>query len=104
MNLNEFEGLVLFDDNGLGVDGLDILRASGRIRNDLTMWANIAVLAAMLIVIRFSAFLLLLRKISSAGLKKVRSSEFASTLNKLEEQSISKIENPAAVDGIQNSA
>lgn len=53
--LNEFDGLTLYID-GEPVKAIDYLRAEGRLRNDLTLGENIAVMIAFLIGFRLFAW------------------------------------------------
>jgi hypothetical protein len=71
LTLNEFDGLVLVDEQGQRVDALAALRQAGRLRNNLSLWANIGVLASMLVAFRLVAFALLVRKMRPSRLSKV---------------------------------
>jgi hypothetical protein len=71
LTLNEFDGLVLVDEQGQRVDALAALRQAGRLRNNLSLWANIGVLAGMLVALRLVAFALLARKVRPSRLGKV---------------------------------
>jgi hypothetical protein len=55
--LNEFKGLVLYDAAGQAVEALPLLPASAL--NGLSVWANIGVVAAMVVGMRLLAFLAL---------------------------------------------
>jgi ABC-type multidrug transport system ATPase subunit len=79
MMLNQFSGLVLYQDVNVGPgagtrvpvsDMVQELRANERIRNNLGVWGNIAVLAGFLVGLRLLAFALLYRKVNSKPVKK----------------------------------
>ncbi|CAK9099879.1 ABC transporter G family member 22 (ABC transporter ABCG.22) [Durusdinium trenchii] len=65
----EFEDLTLFVGN-VPVDALQALEQSGRVRNDLSVGENVAVLVGMLVAFRFSALLLLERQLRGSTFKK----------------------------------
>lgn len=68
---NEFDGLTLVDETGESVDALEFIKATGRLPNDLSVWANVAVLFAFTIFFRLLAFFFMLRKLSP-GRSKLR--------------------------------
>ena len=64
-SLVEFEGLELQDGN-VTVDGGTLLRASGRLRNDLSVEANVGILVVFLIVLRAACIPLLYVRMKKA--------------------------------------
>lgn len=76
---NQFSDLVLYAADGTPVtDVVQVLRDEGRVRNNLSIWENVLVMLAILVVCRLGSFYLLRKKLFSKTVK--RSATLPSTL------------------------
>lgn len=67
---NQFSGLTLYAGEEPITDVVQVLREQGRVRNNLSIWANVAVMLAILVICRTLSFILLRRRLLSKKVKR----------------------------------
>jgi len=68
---NQFESLELFDPStNSTVNGLDYIISVGRVSNSLSMWGNIGVLFAMLVILRILAYFIFVFQLQRSSFRR----------------------------------